>query len=625
MLKNSYLRTMQIQYSSAQNLRQMLIYSHIGLKIPEQIPPQGKPFFVNEKDVSEWVESLPSANIGETSRRLFQVLQEFNHTTLPYKKRLTVIEKFRDPVSHVGASLNKHYIDVGFPLTDKAKKTAFLNQELHKGLATSYKSAIVDLLQDKQGRPDHKLLTTAIHRTIYHLSRMMLLSVLIYENFPKRSWLELHILHRLACRHDLESFQVKDPLEANGRSSSIDEAYRRTMLFCLASPYKIRQRENIQLFDALLEWAEHTRFYRDDETASEASIIIQQDFDVAPCHGAIRDKTNSKFILKLDVSELIHKLRKQFDSQTEVETLQGGESLDQNLLRQLIQLWSTEQKRSFMRTKLNFELNVAVGISNIYQLLKNNNLEDEQVEELARDKPVKNPEKGYEILSRFTLEPLETENWTEVRRNNFEDFGPISRDPQDIEPILPIWGKSEQTQRISETFLFQTLNESAGGYCLDWRGEQIPKILVGELIGIQSSMSSDQFGIGLIRWMKSTTNESMQVGVQMIAPDAIAIKARKANQASQSAHEALLLPEVGTSGQPTSFICPAFPFKVGDLLTIDDGQQRKIKLTRLLESSGAISQFQFIHLDQSKVGNRFTHDNDELGDSIDFGNLWSTL
>jgi hypothetical protein len=222
------------------------------------------------------------------------------------------------------------------------------------------------------------------------------------------------------------------------------------------------------------------------------------------------------------------------------------------------------------------------------------------------------------------LTPLEGAAQTEVRRNNFEEFGPNSRDPEAVEPILSIWEDAKDKPRKADTFVFRTLNESAGGYCLKWSGEQIPKILVGELIGIRSSLARQRFGIGLVRWMKRQPHEEMQVGIQMIAPSATTVTAHPSKQPKLPVQDCLLLPEVGTSGQPTSLICPSFPFKVGDRLTLDEqGQTREIKLTRLLESTGAVSQFQFRQLDGPGSGKGSGREDDEVG--ADFEQLWSTL
>ena len=163
--------------------------------------------------------------------------------------------------------------------------------------------------------------------------------------------------------------------------------------------------------------------------------------------------------------------------------------------------------------------------------------------------------------------------------------------------------------------------------------------LVGELIGIQTTKGHNQFGVGLVRWMRSNPHESMRVGLQMIAPNAIAVTATRDSNGSgvrtsggaavarigASRQKCLLLPEVGTSGQPTSIICPSFAFKVGDILSVDDGDNsHDVKLTRLLESSGAITQFQFIYLGQPELPEE-TDEEDDLGDDADFESLWTTL
>jgi hypothetical protein len=115
----------------------------------------------------------------------------------------------------------------------------------------------------------------------------------------------------------------------------------------------------------------------------------------------------------------------------------------------------------------------------------------------------------------------------------------------------------------------------------------------------------------------------MQVGVQMIAPWAIAVRVKKLDEKSFPEQKCLLLPEVGSSGQPTSLICPSLLFKVGDRLRLDDERiTREIELNRLLESSGAISQFQFIYLDQPR-GHESRED--DTVDNVDFETLWTSL
>ncbi len=599
-----------------------------GLRIPEQLPPKGSPFFLSEKEITAWVAQLPIANIGETARLLFQTFRSFNRTLVPAKKRLQNTEYFREPLSYIADNLSKHYLGSGFPLSEKAYKVAVLNRELHSGIATAYKACIVGLLMENQGKPDKKLLVQAIHRCMTYLSQVTLLSVLVYDPYPRRIWQELHTLHRLAVRYDIVHTSVEDPKEPEQKKSTVEDAYRRCVLFALASPYKMRQKDNIHVFETLLEWSHLASFHSFDDAPEETSILIRQDTDLAPNHGAKQEGSETKYLLKLDASPLISQLRSQFaENEEDRPQLWGIQKLDKGLIRQLILLWSKAQKRAFVRTKLNFELHVAVGLRSIHKLITHGGdtprVEDKSVDDGTWIETAFAEGNNPKISSHFSLSPLDGGSYN-PRRGDFEDFGPNSRDFDAIEQPSQIWENESAKPAEPATNILKTLNESAGGYCLDWKGRHIPKIQVGELIGVQSAMSANQFGVGIVRWMRRSPEDTLQVGVQMVAPNAVAVNARLESNKSDESQECLLLPEVGTSGQPTSFICPSYPFKLGDLLVVNEGENlREIKLTRLMEASGAISQFQFAYLDQSESSDS-DESKDESSDS-DFDNLWSNL
>ena len=608
----------------------MIDINRIGLRIPDQQPVQGSPFFMSDKSLDAWVEQLPIASVGETSKQVFKALRQFNRTLIPSKRRLASVEYFRRPLIEIASSLSKHYIGRGFPLSDKAYKIAVLNRELHSGMATSYKSAIIDLLVESQGKPERKPLAQAIHACMSYLSQAILLSVLVYDPYPKRIWRELHVLHRLASRYGVESSRLEVPVSAEAELASIDELYRRSMLFSLASPYKMRQKDNQQIFDALLEWGHLARIHAYENAPEESTITIRQDSDLAPSHETSTADTENKYLLKLDVNDLIGRLREQFSDQPATGArLPGIDEFDQSLVRQLITLWSKAQKRAFVRTKLNFELRIAVGLKSVHKLISIGNEPEPSTEQQQDDgtwiETAFADGNQLKVSPHFSLTPLDAGS-INPRRGDFEEFGPSSRDFDSLEePVSVIWDESQKKAELPETNTFKTINESAGGYCLDWSGDHIPKIQVGELIGVQSAMSANQFGVGMVRWMRRTADDRLQVGVQMIAPNAIAVTAHREQEKRAEPQDCLLLPEVGTSGQPTSFICPSYPFKLGNQLEVNEGENlREIKLTRLLESSGAIAQYQFVYLDHNDLPDQDDSDGG-FGEDTDFDNLWSTL
>lgn len=611
----------------------MININRIGLRIPTQQPPTGTPFYLSDKALSAWVEQLPIANVGETSKQIFNALREFNRTLIPSRRRLQSVDYFHQPISYIAASLSKHYMGRGFPLREKSYKIAILNRELHSGMATAYKSAIIDLLVENQGKPDRKLLTQAIHHCMSYLSRVILLSTLVYDPYPKRIWREIHVLHRLARRYGVESVRIESAIEETaGKGSTIDESYRRCILFSLASPYKMRQKDNQLIFDTLLDWSQLAELYDYENAPEESTITIRQDTDLAPSHETSVADAENKYLLRLDASDLIAQLRDQFSEHpAENNRLHGIKALDTGLVRQLITLWSKAQKRAFVRTKLNFELRIAVGLRSIHKLISLGNEPEKpqakQEEEGTWIESTFADGQHLKISPHFSLTPMDSGSYN-PRRGDFEEFGPSSRDIDTLEePVSQIWDDETGKQaQHPPTNTFKTINESAGGYCLDWTGDQIPKIQVGELIGVQSAMSASQFGVGMVRWMRRTLDDRLQVGVQMIAPNAMAVTAREEKDKKGEQQDCLLLPEVGTSGQPTSFICPSYPFKLGNQLQVNEGENlRDIKLTRLLEASGAISQYQFVYLDHTEPPGQDDESDDGFGDDTDFDNLWSTL
>jgi hypothetical protein len=435
----------------------------------------------------------------------------------------------------------------------------------------------------------------------------------------------------LANRYGLGSFTIADNLEPGTKRSSIDEMYRRCLLFSLSSPYKLRQKENIQLFDVLLEWSRYSLIYHYDEAPDYNTITIRQDTDLAPSHETRIEQTDSKYLLIMDVSPLLSSLRDLFvDTPDNSLSLSGVDKLSKNLIRQLIMLWSKAQKRAFVRTKLNFELRIAVGLRSVYKLImlgdEPSPPDDKQTDDDTWIETQFTRDYELKVSEHFSLMPMDVAAYN-PRRGDFEEFGPNSTDfssfDAPVETDIKIWEDDDKKPLNGATSLFHTINESAGGYCLDWRGKKIPKIQVGELIGVQSAMSSSQFGVGIVRWMRNSDNDSMKVGIQMIAPNALAITAKDTQQGTGNEEECLLLPEVGTSGQPTSFICASHTFDLGKVLLVNDGENNKqIKLTRILESSGSIAQYQFIYLDDTTLSSE--KENDDESDT-DFDGLWSTL
>ena len=608
--------------------------SRLELNIPEQVEADKSSLFLQPKELKAWVDALPWANIGEISRHVYKGLIDFNRTRVPQRDAMMGAEQFRKPVNYVTRSLEKHYLDTGFPLSKRNQKIANLTHELNCELAIAYKAVIKRYLRSSRvDKTDKKLLVIALYRAIYYLSKVIVQKALVYESCPTHIWQEIHGLYHYARRHGLDTLQVK--VTSSGgeeHSSSIQNAYKRILMFNLASPMRLRQREIHQLYAVLEDWSRYA-VIRDtvEKSDPENQFLVVVEKDAPPIHISLaKDEISNSSASKLiiDTTELINKLNEIFSQESEQITTGMPAGIMSNALRRrLMQTWSSAPHRKFARTKLNFELTVAVGLMAIHSLLEEEEAayDADMGGELEADMNWLDQQadsdgftgvslKSRDLSAAFSLAPIEKRR--DVRREGFEEFGPNSHDEIEPEPVVPIWGNTGEKDDVTyETYSFQTINESAGGYCLDWHGPPpVPPVKVGELIGIQSTSIAGQYGVAVIRWIQTSGEHGLQVGVQMLAPNALPVTVGKEAQ-----QKALLLPETGDATKQSSLVTFPHPFNVGNDLIIEERQSiRPIKLTRMAESTGAFSLFQFSYMDLD--------DEDGKGDGKDdFDNIWSTL
>jgi hypothetical protein len=148
---------------------------------------------------------------------------------------------------------------------------------------------------------------------------------------------------------------------------------------------------------------------------------------------------------------------------------------------------------------------------------------------------------------------------------------------------------------------------------------------VGEVLGIQVSANEGRgFRIGLSRWLRNIPGDSLQVGLEIIGLASSAVDLIKMGDAGSTpvTSKGILIPQIPASGKRATLITASLPFSVGDriLLKERDGSA-EIQLTRLLESTGAFSQFQFSYGPNQSSEERSNGQNT----ANDFDSLWSTL
>jgi len=263
------------------------------------------------KKLKEWVAALPMINVGETSRQVFQTLQEINRLHMDAAARFELLEILRPTVHTLGNALAKHYLNQSVMLPDRATKVATLAQAMQSHLANGYKLVVVAGLD----RLDHhkrdvelmKLCAQAIHRAITELTGNLLRSTQLYLNTPPRLWLELHSLYLLAVGHQLATaLRVVDSVsQRQVEKSSIEEAYKRTLLLATCKPNKLRQSEIAQIYQLGEIWAPLVELR---EFGSGELFVFDLSRDAPPTYRTLAQASEAAHVRAIDPTPLVERL-----------------------------------------------------------------------------------------------------------------------------------------------------------------------------------------------------------------------------------------------------------------------------------------------------------------------------
>lgn len=621
----------------------------LGLQIPTQSAPKADNILLDPKETAAWFDALPMANIGETARRIYSTLIEFNRVEVPDLLRAKTVEKFRPPVEYITSNLLKHYIDVGLPLPPKGWKTASLARELQKELATSYKIIVERMVSGEAVDFDRRLLVIALHRALHYLGRTLLQSALIYTAWPGSIWREINGIYAYASQNRIHQIPVKaDDGRDKSQTTTIEDLFKSLMLFASATPHRLRQSHARLLFAHLGDWTNYTTILgEDDGGTSLGRFNVDLWTDSAPMHNSLRTPVPGKRMVILDVRELLKKLRSDFeqapwDNRNDIKA--AKHVITRPLLRLLIMAWSRPPDRRFVRTKLNFDLRVVAGLHAVYGNLQSDDDSPYQTTQTAlftleeTDSPEAGARKkhGWSAgsLENVCLAPLDSDLVTD---SLFVDSQLAGRSPAITPPQLSPFGETPaQTTESTEStesdpptddrYSVKTINESAGGYCIRWAGDGIPRVKIGELIGVESPSDRKIYGLGVIRWMKQLPEQELDLGLEVISTRCEAADLREAGTASPrnraSSFKCLVIRDNDpASSSAASLVMSSMSLQTGeDLLLSMAGKEQIVRLTKLVEFNSAFARYHFEFV--ASEG-----DDPENGDTPDdeFSDLWSNL
>lgn len=612
---------------------------NIGLEVPNRITPGKDAFNIRPRKLADWINKLPRANLGETARQIFTVLQQTNQLAYPYQDRIRFLETLREPLEYVTRSMKKHFVGISLPLPEKSQKIATITKELYASMACAYEIALEDMLANNLMIFDKKSLAMLTHRSISYIGQNFLASYQSYSPFSDQLWGELHKLYLFAEKRKILKSKIVDYQHVYIDRTTVATEYARLLLLSLASPYHLRQGEVGKVYDSLERWITQPviRPLTQQDTNS-GHFIDNLGANQGPMALSLAkaDATHNLSLLRMiDTQVLSQKLEHEIKSSEDVggTTLSGIESarpdISHDLMQRLLIAWAMASKRHFPRTNKNEEVKITVGLSAAHQFITKKaqpqafgngtvtntyanraHFESTEIKLNAKD-PTATSDDVWGMIYPTQFKGLETLVENEL---SLTERGLIS----------PVPNMSENEAEHYQMDNWAIINESVKGLMIHNKDEFKNKAQVGELVSLRRAVNgqANKWSIGVIRWLKFNHDKSLQMGIEIINPNAAAIGIRPAGNKNAPMQRTLMLPELKNLKQPASLITSPVPWRVGNKITLNMlGKEIPATLTKSVQNTGLFAQFQFEITPQTKQ----TAISETADIEQDFSNVWSTI
>lgn len=569
-------------------------------------------FDASSEALAGWLETLPKANLGETTRALYHAVTELNRVRLAPALRLQLLETLRPAIHFATAGLRRHYLNQPTVLPEQPQKVARLAHVLHEELATGYILVAVQALalgrQHSGFTQLPEALATAAHRGIVEHSMNLLRDCQLYRAPHPGCWNTIHQLALLAREYDADKPPVADSQCGDG---SVSAAYLRALLLGSAKTNQLRQEDLAKLFQQLLEWTSLARLGAPQHTL----LVVDPDGDDGPVYREFTAAGDDW--LGLDTQALAKHLEALRES--------GDTSLSDDLLAHLIHTWSSASKRAFLRLEVNERVDIALGLTATHHFIAGEidfsvllSSEGHNKLALAEENP----------FLRVTDPTREAHQQRDVWDSAYQPRAGLAQvSMETIDYHIREQHSKTAGSREREKFRFHSvarINISPGGLCIKWPPDDPSQIRTGEIIGIREDHHKN-WSVGVVRWLR-LLESGPQLGIELLSPTAVPYGARVVHKSGPQGEylRVLILPEIKQTGQATTLIAPRLPFRTGQRVSLlHRDRETRIQLTRKIASTAAFSQFEFRRLSGLKASDTPTAKT-AAGDG-DFEGLWNNL
>ncbi len=602
--------------------------SAVSPRLPELQQPEADAFDTRPTSVRDWVANLPMADRGEATRRIYQVLREVNRLAVPAKQRFEFMERLGEPLTALLPAINRHFIDKGFPLSERYRRIARLSTELQSEMLLGYRL----LLEEEQGsswlarRSLARQSTVASHRLFRYFGTMLRNYQLLNLAVPEGLWREMHALYRRSRTNGtLQKRTVW--FDEGGHETSIEDEYKRLLLLSLSSPYHLRPAQMEELYSHVGYWLGYVQLRDSTKVTGEntcAAYAVDLEGNTPPrALGLLREQEHGE-LLTVDCSALQGLFTEWLGR---LERGEPGVPITADTIHALSEGWCKAPRRGEdERQPGDGALDVAIGMRDVHRVTQNGVLHPPEQQEADDD--------VESALSLDELHALELE---------FDELGEVANylreahsDDPDVAEIplgdelgdglaayfpeladtsatgaadretLNIAGQTFVVQRgdavgeIAELGGVETAAQmvrsasvvdfSTHGYCLAQPVDGEVSTRAGDVIAVRED---DHFPwqVGDIRWLREAESGDLLLGVRIVLHTALPVELIRQGNSGEAAIPALM---GKTAAGESALYIPHLPGNNRNELHLDYcGQRGPIRLLKRLYRSPLYSVYAF--------------------------------
>lgn len=484
------------------------------------------------------------AGVSEQIDHLNAVLKVLNELDVQPVQVFSLLETVRPVVYEKFNMLTSRFL--GRAATFPARVQDLLGKAvaLLGHLASSYDNVV----EETRAHGDKQIfiLGAAIQRAMADRSYLLYCYLQLYLPVPQQTWRQFHKLYSIASDNKLLIQTTPDVLVFPRKPLNLRQIYLYAMMLDRSDTPHLSSGDIRTLSEALKDWVPHITLTETKPDKDENPLVINLEApEGAVFYADLSNRYSSKLVF-LQLEKFVAHLQglKKYSLRVSIteEWL-----FDKPMIEQLIEQWTVYKPKSTDRVALNEVVVAVLGILPVH----------------------------YYLAGFRTSEVL-------VGKAAFAEKDPVGKLVYGELPtsFRTLTSTPPATKIEKPDFMYEkvmAVDQSPGGYCLEWLSETQDALSVGEIVSIRHKMSP-YWKVGEIVSITHTEDKKVRTGINLISTEAVPVVARLLNKIE--ALPILLCPaEKSLNRKSATAIVPTSVCQMGEKLQIAQlGNTRTIQL-----------------------------------------------